>query len=124
MEIPSPVRSEEQRPGLANGYALAVLRGARRAIVFTLGISVILVGIVMIVAPGPAVVVIPLGLGILATEFLWARRLLISLKERLVSAHATTAHVALPQCLRSLVLKQHSDAATDKRSDSVLPPSC
>ena len=30
----------------------------------------------MIVLPGPAVVVIPAGLAILATEFLWARRAL------------------------------------------------
>ena len=35
-----------------------------------------LVGVVMIVTPGPAVVVIPAGLAILATEFVWARRLL------------------------------------------------
>ena len=32
-----------------------------------------LVGIAMIILPGPAVVVIPLGLAVLATEFLWAR---------------------------------------------------
>ena len=30
----------------------------------------------MVVLPGPAIVVIPLGLAILATEFVWARRLL------------------------------------------------
>ena len=36
----------------------------------------------MIVLPGPAVVVIPVGLAILATEFVWARRLLDNLKER------------------------------------------
>jgi uncharacterized protein (TIGR02611 family) len=35
---------------------------------------VLLAGIAMIVLPGPAFVVIPLGLGILATEFEWARR--------------------------------------------------
>ena len=32
------------------------------------------IGIVMIVTPGPAVVVIPAGLAILAVEFEWARR--------------------------------------------------
>jgi len=30
----------------------------------------------MIVLPGPAIIVIPVGLGILATEFIWAKRLL------------------------------------------------
>lgn len=36
----------------------------------------------MIVLPGPAVVVIPIGLAILATEFIWARKLLVTVKER------------------------------------------
>jgi tellurite resistance protein TerC len=35
----------------------------------------------MIVLPGPAVLVIPLGLGILAIEFAWARRWLRHVKE-------------------------------------------
>jgi tellurite resistance protein TerC len=35
---------------------------------------VTLVGIALIVLPGPALVVIPVGLSILATEFVWARR--------------------------------------------------
>jgi len=49
----------------------SLFRHFRRIVVFILGMSVLVVGVVMIVAPGPAVVVIPLGLGILATEFLW-----------------------------------------------------
>ena len=32
-----------------------------------------LIGIAMIVLPGPAIVVIPIGLGILGLEFAWAR---------------------------------------------------
>ena len=50
--------------------------GARRVVVLIVGSTVVLVGIVMIVTPGPAVVVIPAGLAILASEFMWARRLL------------------------------------------------
>jgi hypothetical protein len=38
------------------------------------GGTVVLLGVAMIVLPGPAFIVIPLGLAILATEFLWARR--------------------------------------------------
>lgn len=45
----------------------------RRVIVAVIGGTVVLIGIAMIVLPGPAVVVIPLGLAVLATEFLWAR---------------------------------------------------
>jgi uncharacterized protein (TIGR02611 family) len=48
----------------------------RRAVVAVIGFTVLLIGLAMVVLPGPAVVVIPLGLAILATEFLWARRLL------------------------------------------------
>jgi tellurite resistance protein TerC len=48
----------------------------KRAVVALVGFTVLFVGIAMMVLPGPAVVVIPLGLAILATEFLWAQRLL------------------------------------------------
>jgi tellurite resistance protein TerC len=62
---------------------LAVLsyRQARRIVVLVLGTSVLLVGIAMIVLPGPAVVVIPIGLGILAIEFAWARRWLQKIRQ-------------------------------------------
>ena len=82
------------------GYGPALLRQARRIMVFVLGISVLGVGIVMIVAPGPAFIVIPLGLAILATEFLWARRILDSLKRRLADAHTVAASAELPGWLR------------------------
>jgi tellurite resistance protein TerC len=45
----------------------------RRIIVGVIGGTVLIVGVAMIVLPGPAVVVVPLGLAILGTEFLWAR---------------------------------------------------
>lgn len=51
----------------------------RKVIVLIVGGLTLLVGIVMIIAPGPAVVVVPLGLSILATEFSWARRWLDTL---------------------------------------------
>ncbi|MEP6670594.1 MAG: HAD-IC family P-type ATPase [Chthoniobacter sp.] len=53
------------------------VRFARKLVVAVVGGSVVLVGVVMIILPGPAILVIPLGLAILATEFLWARRWLI-----------------------------------------------
>ncbi len=58
----------------------------RRAVVFLIGATVVLVGIVMIVTPGPAMVFIPAGLAILATEFVWARRLFRKLKEQTKAA--------------------------------------
>lgn len=56
------------------------LRLAKKIAVATVGASVVLVGIVMIVTPGPAIVVIPAGLAILAVEFAWARRWLRRVK--------------------------------------------
>ena len=39
-----------------------------------IGGTVVLIGVVMIVLPGPGLLVIAGGFAILATEFLWARR--------------------------------------------------
>ena len=49
-------------------------KGLRKLIVGVIGSTVLLLGLAMVVLPGPAVIVIPVGLGILATEFAWARR--------------------------------------------------
>ena len=45
----------------------------RRLIVGIVGGTVLLIGIALIFLPGPAIVVIPVGLAILASEFAWAR---------------------------------------------------
>lgn len=46
----------------------------RRVIIGVIGGTILVLGIAMIVLPGPAIVVVPLGLMVLATEFIWARR--------------------------------------------------
>ena len=61
--------------------AISTLRVARKVAVAVIGVSVLAIGVALIVLPGPAFVVIPLGLAILATEFLWARRLLRRLRD-------------------------------------------
>jgi len=53
----------------------------RKVVIAVLGISVLLIGAAMILLPGPAIVVIPVGLAILATEFAWAKSILRKLKE-------------------------------------------
>lgn len=52
------------------------VRHARRVVVAVVGTTVLLLGVALLVLPGPAFVVIPIGLAILAIEFAWARRLL------------------------------------------------
>ena len=54
----------------------------RKVVILVIGVSVLLIGAAMIFLPGPAIIVIPAGLAILATEFGWARILLSRLKEK------------------------------------------
>lgn len=58
-------------------------RFARRIVIGVIGVTVLLAGVVMLVTPGPAFVVIPIGLGILGLEFAWARRWLARVRERI-----------------------------------------
>jgi uncharacterized protein (TIGR02611 family) len=51
-----------------------IIRHARRIIILVVGMTILLIGVAMIVLPGPAFLVIPVGLAILATEYAWARR--------------------------------------------------
>ena len=60
----------------------------RRIAVAVVGTTVLLVGVVMLVMPGPAIVVIPLGLTILAIEFVWARRWLRKLRQMISRRNA------------------------------------
>jgi uncharacterized protein (TIGR02611 family) len=46
---------------------------AKRLVIGIVGGTVLLIGVAMIALPGPAFVVIPVGLGILSIEFAWAR---------------------------------------------------
>lgn len=62
---------------------LKTVAQAKRLIVVVFGFTILAAGIAMIVLPGPAIVVIPIGLAILATEFVWARKLLDRVKERI-----------------------------------------
>jgi tellurite resistance protein TerC len=57
-------------------------RLAKRIAISIVGFTVLAVGIAMIVLPGPAFIVIPVGLGILGLEFAWARRWLKAVKEK------------------------------------------
>ncbi len=57
-------------------FGLETRPGLRKTIVGVVGLTILLFGLALIVLPGPAVIVLPLGLAILATEFAWARRVL------------------------------------------------
>jgi len=50
------------------------IKVVKRVIVSVVGATVLLIGVALLVLPGPAFIVIPIGLAILATEYAWARR--------------------------------------------------
>jgi uncharacterized protein (TIGR02611 family) len=50
-------------------------RAIRRVVTATVGFTLLFAGILMLVLPGPGVVVILAGLTVLANEYHWARRL-------------------------------------------------
>ena len=65
---------------------------ARRIVIAIIGSTVLLVGVIMLVTPGPAFVVIPAGLAILGIEFAWARQWLGKLRSAI--SRKTSEHRA------------------------------
>jgi hypothetical protein len=66
-------------------------QAARRVVVAVVGGTVVLIGVAMLVLPGPALIVIPVGLAILGVEFAWARRWLRRLRKVAVEVTSRVA---------------------------------
>ncbi len=66
---------------------LITYRQARRVVILIVGSTVVILGILMIVTPMPAIIVIPFGLSILALEFAWARRWLNRIRTTISGIH-------------------------------------
>lgn len=87
-------RSELTRRKGADAVAL-LRRNARRLWVLIAGTTVILMGILISPLPGPGLSLLgPLGLAILASEFVWARRLTHQIKERSAPIRQATQRLA------------------------------
>jgi tellurite resistance protein TerC len=65
---------------------MLTIKQVRKLVVLVVGGTVLLFGILLIVLPGPSSLVIPAGLAILATEFVWAQRLLAKVKKAMADA--------------------------------------
>jgi len=74
----SPLADEAER------LYIVTSRTVYSLVVAVIGTTVLLIGVVMIFLPGPAFIVIPAGLAILGSEFLWARRLLRRIKRKVM----------------------------------------
>ncbi len=57
-------------------------RSSKRIAVTAVGGAVLLAGLAMMVLPGPGILVIIIGLAILASEYVWARRALQMAKDK------------------------------------------
>ena len=56
------------------------LQHAKRLVKIVFGFTMLLLGVIMLVTPGPGVATIVFGLALLAAEFVWAQRLLNRIK--------------------------------------------
>ena len=71
-----------------NDEARITYKIARRIVILAVGSTVLAIGIVMIFVPGPAILVIPIGLSILGLEFAWARIWLKKLRQGISAQNA------------------------------------
>jgi uncharacterized protein (TIGR02611 family) len=79
-------------------------RGRFYRIVFTIaGVIVLLGGLIMLVTPGPAFVLIPIGLAMLSLEFVWAERMLDHALERAEIAKEKAAQTSRAQRIFGVV---------------------
>ncbi len=59
---------------------------AKRLIKIVVGFTILLLGCIMLITPGPGIATMVGGLAILATEFVWAKKLMKRFKEEAVNA--------------------------------------
>lgn len=59
-----------------------MLRNGKRIAITLLGVGLLLAGLAMMVLPGPGLLVIIAGLAVLATEYVWAQRMLNYAKQK------------------------------------------
>jgi uncharacterized protein (TIGR02611 family) len=63
------------------------MQRTKRLLKIVLGFTLLAIGAAMLMLPGPGWLTIGLGLAVLATEFIWARRLLSRLKKQAIKLH-------------------------------------
>ena len=68
--------------GWANEMFIRTLQQAKRLLKILFGFTLLILGVAMVFTPGPGWLTILLALGVLAAEFVWARRVLDRLKEQ------------------------------------------
>jgi|SRR6516164_6214073 len=94
-------------------WKLDNVKVVRRVIVSVVGATVLLIGIALLVLPGPAFVVIPVGLAILATEYAWARRWFRKVRRIATEVVSGRERTAIRDFLSSSHRGEHEERATE-----------
>ncbi len=95
-EVPPRPMTLQEEPDLATTAladlaktAEATWKRARRWIIFVVGVSIVLFGLIVGILPGvPGIPIMFLGFALLATEFIWARKILKRLKQEALALKA------------------------------------
>lgn len=62
---------------------IKTIKQLKKIMIAITGTTILVIGIAMIFLPGPSIIVIPVGLSVLATEFIWADKILKKFKSGL-----------------------------------------
>ncbi len=84
-------RSAEPRTPIDQKHMKNLVRLLRRIAVTVVGTVILAVGLVLLVAPGPGILVILLAVAVFALEYAWARRHLVAARALARSAAEKTA---------------------------------
>ncbi len=87
---------------------IGTLKQVRRFVRLVIGFTVLVIGLALLILPGPAFIVIPVGLAILATELVWAKKLL----DRVKNGAETVGQL--------FGRKKHSDSQDSNKKNSAL----
>ncbi len=116
-----PAQKQTHHHSVTTGALLATWRTMKRLFILLIGLTVLLIGVLMVFTPGPAILVIPLGLAILGIEFAWARRWLVKFKSYLPKKKVRTVEQAAISSLEALPMQQSSPLVPLSASEGSVP---
>jgi anti-sigma factor RsiW len=97
-------------PNQRSSWVRTMWRYVRRTLVVLLGIVLVIVGLVMLVTPGPAIVVIPVGLAMLGVRFDW------------LHPHLRRLRVQVRRVVRRVRAPRGTETTSDERSPRTFGP--
>lgn len=63
----SPIKSKAKK------YSKRTVKELRRFVILVMGLTIMLIGVLLLVLPGPGMIIFLFGLTLLASEFYWAK---------------------------------------------------